>query len=240
MKLVRLELLQSVLGDSFVPPGALRSVIPDGAEFSAPLPFSADEVHVTGKGADRRVELPKLLELVARGEMLLIPRIAEAGGKPLTIASLVERYPEAFESRLLKQVGYQLKEEWGILIEPLSLTETPAPGWAVVAKRPLARTLNRTYEEQTRILDEWASPWTQDGWTVRRRRAVEIVYDLILLWKIRGERLLEKQWDWSTSRTVDRGIVNVGGFGLRGMEILAYSAAVRHGALGVCPNLSRD
>lgn len=240
MKSVRLELLHPALGENLIPPDALRSVFPDGAEFPVPLPFSADEVRLTGKGADKHLEMPKVLELVARGEMILLPRIAEAGGKPLTIAALVERFPEAFESRLLKQVGYQLKEEWGILLEPLSRTETPASGWAIVSKRPLPRTLNRSYDEQTRILDEWASPWTQDGWTVRRRRAVEIVYDLVVFWKVRGERLLEKAWDWSSSRTVDRGIVNVGGFGPRGMEILAYSAAVRHGALGVCPTLSRD
>jgi len=69
----------------------------------------------------------------------------------------------------------------------------------------------------------------------RRRRAVEAVYDTVLSFAARGQRRLVKTWDWTSSVTLDGGIVNVGGFGERGLQILAFSPAVRHGALGVCP-----
>lgn len=239
MKFVRLESLRPMLGEHFVTADEVRSVFPEAGEIAEEFPFSAEEVRLAGKGGEKISEAAKLLEGVARGEMVLLPRIREVGGKPLTIALLIERFPQAFDNRFLEKVGYQLKEEWGILREPLAHSETPQPGWAIVTARPLPRTLNRNYDEQTNLLDEWASPWTQDGWSVRRRRAVEIVYDLIVYWAVRGQRLLERQWDWSSSHTVDRGILNVGGFGARGMQILSYSAAVRHGALGVCPTLSR-
>ncbi len=239
MKFTRLESLRLVLGEQFIAPEELQSVFPGAAEIPQDLPFSSEEFRLAQKAAEKGGDLPKPLDAIARGDMLLVPRIRQMDGKPLTIAAMIERYPQAFDRRFLEKVGYQLKEEWGILLEPLARTETPTVGWAVVTRKPLSRTFNRTYDEQTKVLDEWASPWTQDGWSVRRRRAVEIVYDLLVFWLLRKERLLSAQWDWSSSRTVDRGILNVGGFSENGMQILSYSAAVRHGALGVCPNLSR-
>jgi hypothetical protein len=42
-------------------------------------------------------------------------------------------------------------------------------------------------------------------------------------------------WDWSSSRTIDGGFLNLGRFNDAGMQVFSYSRAVRHGQLGVCP-----
>ena len=71
----------------------------------------------------------------------------------------------------------------------------------------------------------------------RRRSAVEIAFDLIAFQSARGVRLLAEGWDWSASRTFDGGYLNVGHFDERGMQIFSFSPGVRHGKLGVCPNV---
>ena len=129
-------------------------------------------------------------------------------------------------------MGYQLKDEWGIELEPSANTETCAPGWDIVRKEVLKETLNVTYEEQERYLAEYAKKFSV---AVRRRSAVEAVYDTLVVWLCHDQRLLERSWDWSSTRTVDGGYLNVGGFGKNGLQIFSYSRAVRHGALGVCP-----
>lgn len=165
------------------------------------------------------------------GEML-IWRTAEGSGTALTITELIRRQPALFETRFLHKMGYQLKDEWGIELEPSASTETCSPGWDIVRKEVLKQSLNVTYEEQDRFLADYAK---QRAVTVRRRSAVEIVYDVLVLWLCHNQRLLERTWDWSSTRTLDGGYLNVGGFGKDGLQIFSYSRAVRHGALGVCP-----
>jgi hypothetical protein len=183
-----------------------------------PIPYSATE-----------------LEAAASNGQALILRIDKDTDGPLTLLRLIERFPEAFDAALLRKTGYQLKDDWGITLEPLASRETAAPGWALVHKEIVETTRNRTYEEQEEALVEYASArgWPADGW--RRRSAAEIVYDVLLTFNARGVRSLARTWDWSASRTIDAGCLNVGGFGSKGMQILSYSPAVRHGALGVCP-----
>ncbi len=49
--------------------------------------------------------------------------------------------------------------------------------------------------------------------------------------------LLADRWDWSSTSSNDGGLVNVGAFGEKGLDVLSYSKAVKHGALGICPTL---
>lgn len=213
---------EELFGDAFFGAAAIEQAF--GASIPEPLPpipFSADV----------------LQEAAAQGWMLVY-RTPTLAGVPFTIAAASERFPELFDARFLRQVGYQLKDEWGILLEPLAHTETPRAGWALVTKRVLPATRNRSYHEQTQILERWSEPWRKQGLVASRRLAVEAVYDCILAFRSRGERLLEREWDWSASSTLDGGYLNVGGFTPQGLQIFSYSAAVRHGALGICPQLT--
>jgi hypothetical protein len=167
-----------------------------------------------------------------RGEMLVLRVGAAAADPPLTILEMLRRFPDAFDARYLRKVGYQLKDEWGIELEPRAGTDTCTTGWALVRKEVLAEACNLIYDDQACALQGYAA---QVGAAVRRRSAVEIVYDTLLYFRARDARLLQRTWDWSDSLTLDGGLLNVGGFGPAGLQILSYSKAVRHGGLSLCP-----
>ncbi len=162
---------------------------------------------------------------------LVIFRIATDEGQPLTINRLIERFPAAFDQKLLAKCGYLLRDEWGITLEPVAQTQSCKTGWATVRKATMPETRNRSYFEQDAILTS-VSP----GW--RRRTTPEAAYDLVLYYACRGIRLLASDFDWTSSATADGGFLNVGGFQESGMQIVSFSAAVRHAGLGVCPTRS--
>lgn len=173
-----------------------------------------------------------LAQAARNGEMLVFRAPALASGISITIAHFIEAFPEAFDPKFLAKVGYQLKDEWGITLEPLTSTEVCRAGWALVRKEVVAAAKNLSYAEQEPVLREYSQAAAA---SYRRRNAVEVVYDTILYWKARDTRLLAQSWDWTASRTVDGGYLNVGGFGDPGIQLFSYSRAVRHGALSLCP-----
>lgn len=216
-----LEEARALLGDAVLGPAEVAAVF-------GPLAPPPAEMAVPFGRAD--------LEAAARARELLVLRVPHtaAAGK-LTIARMIELRPEAFDPDLLRKSGYQLKSDWGILLEPLAQTETVTAGWALVSRDILRTTCNLSYNEQASRLARHAAALGLPDGALRRRTAVEAVYDTVLAFAARGERLLEKTWDWTSSITADGGYLNVGGFGPRGMQILSFSAPVRHGALGICP-----
>jgi len=213
------EAARAILGDDVLGPREIEAVFGVGVhgETLPHVPFSRDAL-TAAKNA---------------GEMLIARVTHGRGGTPLTLLQMVLEFPDAFDKRLLRKVGYQLKEEWGIELEPLAATDTCAPGWALVRKEVLDASRNLAYDEQDAALRAYAT--SVGAATVRRRSAVEAVYDTLLYFGARRIRLLEKTWDWTGSRTLDGGYLNVGGFSSSGMQILAYSRAIRHGGLGTCP-----
>lgn len=168
-----------------------------------------------------------------RGDVLVY-RVENDAAAPLTIMRLLERFPETIEPKLMKGVGYQLKDEWTVGSEPFASTSTCRVGWRLVHGAPVAATCNRTYDQQEAILADYAASLGLGGALVRRS-AVEIVYDTILLGRAHGTRLLERAWDWSDTPTQDGGFATVGEFGADGLKMVGYSRAVRFGNLGVCP-----
>ena len=168
---------------------------------------------------------------------MLVLRVTHVGADvPLTILQMVQRQPEAFDQKLLRKMGYQLKDEWGIELEPSAATQTCAAGWALVRKSILDDTCNLAYEQQEACLHRYAKRRGLNSAVARRRSGVEVVYDTLLYYTARQRRLLERTWDWSATRTGDGGYLNVGGFGSSGLQVLSFSRAIRHGALGLCPN----
>src|SRR5262249_10330778 len=153
---------------------------------AAQVPFSIDELRAAREN----------------GEMLVF-RLARDAKGPLTIERLIEVFAHAFEPKLLTKVGYTLRDEWGILLEPLAKTETCAVGWHLAHKAPVAATCNLSYYEQQAALHK-------RGHSVERRRtAVEATLDVVLYQACRGERLLQQSFDWTSSRTVDGGYLCV-------------------------------
>jgi hypothetical protein len=167
----------------------------------------------------------------ANGEVLVFR--ASAAGDPLTLMRLLERFPEAVNPRLLKGVGYQLKDEWTVAQEPFASTSTCRAGWRLVHGAPIPTTCNLSYDLQSEALERYAESRGLRG-RMSRRSAIEAVYDTVMLGRAHGTRLLEHGWDWSETPTEDGGYVTVGEFGAEGLHVLGYSRAVRFGTLGVC------
>ncbi|HEX7407187.1 MAG TPA: hypothetical protein VF515_05985 [Candidatus Binatia bacterium] len=210
---------RTVLGDDVLGAEALANVLGQvsAAELRTEIPFTS-----------------AALAAARNSGMMLVLRLAQADDRvPLTIVQMLQRFPQAFDQKLLRQMGYQLKDEWGIALEPLAATETCTPGWALVRKDVLEDSCNLSYDEQDTAIRNYAAMLGDAA--VRRRTAVEAVYDTLLYFEARKIRLLERSWDWSSSATLDGGYLNVGGFASAGMQVLSYSRAVRHGQLGVCP-----
>lgn len=168
----------------------------------------------------------------ARGDVLVF-RMDMDGTVPFTLARLIERFPETLQAGLRKGVGYQLKDEWTVLQEPLTGSVTPRAGWALVHALPVAVTYNLNYEQQDGALARYNAE--QNDASFSRRTAVEAAYDTILLNRAHGTRLLANAFDWSDTPTQDGGFVTVGQFEEDGLRIVGYSRAVRFGTLGVCP-----
>ncbi|TMA48379.1 MAG: hypothetical protein E6J83_03265 [Deltaproteobacteria bacterium] len=166
----------------------------------------------------------------ADGEMLVL-RLARDPEGLLTMLRLAARLDGGLDPKVHKGVGYLLRDEWTIDEQPFAAAETCGTGWWLVRREPLAATLNRTYREQDAVLAALGPPPERP----RRRSAAEIAFDTLCWHRAHGERLLSRAWDWSRSETIDRGYASLGEFGPDGLRVIAYSAAVRFGTLGVCP-----
>jgi hypothetical protein len=162
--------------------------------------------------------------------MMLVLRVAQtAADQPLTIVELAARFPGRSVSASPSSVPWYARE-------PFASEETCRPGWALVDKGLSSRTRNLSYAEQD---EELRNRGRLLGLSLRRRSAVEIVYDTLLYAAVQGERLLATEWDWSSSGTSDGGFVAAGQFDEQGLHLLAYSQAVRFGSLGVCATVRR-
>jgi hypothetical protein len=219
MPVLSLSDARAVLGSDVLGPEEVDNVFGAraSANLSPPIPFSRDH----------------LAAARSHGAMLVLRTTRAGGGTPLTILHMLQQFPQAFDPKLLHQTGYQLRDEWGIALEPLAAVDTCSAGWALVWKDVLQESCNLAYDEHEVIIRNYAGALGTAE--LRRRTAVEAVYDTLLYHAARKTRLLQRRWDWSSSPTLDGGYLNIGGFGPQGMEILSFSRAVRHGQLGVCP-----
>jgi hypothetical protein len=183
--------------------------------------------HATSR-AERALadELPfdrdTLMRAADEGMMLVLRWNRAADGRALTVNTLAERFPGRTQA-----TG---TTPW-FAAEPFAAEATCRPGWALVDKTPATETKNLSHAEQDAELSRRGESL---GLRLRRRAAVEIVHDTLLYAAARGERLLESDWDWSSTMTLDGGAVTAGRFDEAGLRLLAYSKAVRFDSLGVC------
>ena len=181
---------------------------------------------VVGEGRAALDRLPFDAQTLMRAAdygMMLVLRVAQ-GQAALTILELADRFPGSAD------LAKSYRESW-FAAEPFAATETCKLGWALVDKQPFAESRNRSYGEQDAILDERRR---LVGLALRRRTAIEIVYDTLLYAAARRERLLPSEWDWSSSPTSDGGLVSAGQFDDQGLHLLGYSKGIRFDSLGIC------
>lgn len=179
---------------------------------------------------------PTLQRAAARGALLVL-RVPRDGAGPLSILRLSERFPTLFAAKgLTDGVGYQLRSEWTAAAQSFA-AEAPELGWRLVAAEPPPDTLGRPHAQQAAALAAFAEQLGMKASHGRRRTAVDAAYDLALAFTAGKRRLLATAWDWTRTETADGAFVTVGNFGSGGLQILAYSAAVRFASLGMCPEV---
>jgi len=177
------------------------------------------------------------LQRAAAHGALLILRVPRDRSGPLSIRRLHDKFPTAFAAKgLTDGVGYQLRSEWTAAAQSFA-ADAPELGWRLVAAEPPAETLGRPHAQQTGALAAFAERLGVSASRGRRRTAVDAAYDLTFAFVARNRRLLATTWDWTRTDTADGAFVTVGNFGAGGMQILAYSAAVRFASLGTCPEV---
>jgi hypothetical protein len=165
-----------------------------------------------------------LMRAADEGMMLVLRLPKTSAGLVLTVMTLAERFPGRAAP------GGPAEAPW-FANQPFAREDACRLAWTLVDKQPAAETKNLSYAEQD---EELARRSERLGLRLRRRSAVEIVYDTLLYAGARGERLLESDWDWSSTMTTDGGAVTAGQFDDSGLRLVAYSKAVRFDSLGVC------
>jgi hypothetical protein len=210
MTTLSLDEARSLFGDDLLDAAAIHALLGEHAENNPEIPFSR-EVATAAKVA---------------GCMLVLRPQSLPGVGPVTLAGLAEL--------CAKRDGFAAfaSEDPWFADDSAVNAITAEPGWALVAKEPWRETLNLVYERAEGALKRRAG---SDPW--RRRRAAEIAFDTLAYAAARGNHLLADRWDWSSTPSHDGGLVNVGSFGEKGLDVLSYSKAVKHGALGICPTL---
>ena len=224
-----LEEARALLGGSVLGPDAVAEA------FGAPLGklLTAEEhARIRRLPFDRAT----LHRAEAEGAVLVL-RVPRDPVGALSILRLRERFPQAFAAKgLTDGVGYQLRSEWTAAAQPFA-AEAPDLGWRLVSAAPPAETLGRTHAQQAAALAAYAARLGVSPTRARRRSAIDAAYDLTLAFATDSRRLLATAWDWTRTETSDGAYVTVGNFGAGGLQILAYSAAVRFGSLGMCPEV---
>jgi len=165
-------------------------------------------------------DLPTLRAAHARGHLLVF-RTPNDGAAPLTVMRFVERFPGAIQAKLLKGVGYLLKDEWTLDQEPFAAHDTCRLEWRLVHREPIDR-----QEGEPQVAVPAHGGRDQVGRIRQGLRVQEVAG--------RGVKLLEHAWDWSDTPTADGGFVTAGELSADGLRVLGYSRAVRFGTLGIC------
>lgn len=210
MTMLSLDEARSLFGDDLLDADAISALLGTHAEANPEIPFPR-EIATAAKAA---------------GCMLVLRPQSLPGVGQVTLAGLAE-----FCAKRGGLTAFASDEPW--FSDDAEVNAIAAePGWALVAKEPWRETLNLVYDRADAALRRRAGsePW-------RRRRAAEVAFDTLAYAAARGKHLLADRWDWSSTSSHDGGLVNVGAFGDKGLDVLSYSKAVKHGALGICPTL---
>ena len=185
--------------------------------------FSPAELESIQKIPYSREDLEKAKQL---GEILVlrVPKM-EVNGKivPVTIEHLKEKFPDYFYSQ-----GWYNQEDF-------FLRQTPQLEWKLIKKEVLRESLDKDYQAQEQVLQEYIKKNHLNPKKTRRRTPIEITYDTFLYFQKNQERLLESTYDRTNVRSSGGYPVDVGHFDRDGLDVSYWRAESRHGNLGFCP-----
>jgi hypothetical protein len=211
-----LEEAREIFGDDFV---GIDELIANGMGFAKPDKLrSFAQKKWSEKVAQLKLTPERLRELAEEGFMLIFRSDSSANST----------HPR----QRLTPKSMTLRQDLPDCIDP---DEEIVAGWGLVAKEPLPVSLNLTYDEQQRVLEDWATDHGFDPAEVRRRTPAEVIYDVLCgpgnPLDTAGEQILGKKdpaWPVSIARTAA---------GAKAFSIFDPGPLFKSATSGVCPNL---
>lgn len=108
--------------------------------------------------------------------------------------------------------------------------------WAIVKKEVLNESRGKSWDEQEKVLQQWAREHKVEPRFVTRRTPAEAAYDIPAYYHARNKRILEKDWDWTGVQSSDGYFMLVGKFGSNGLGVNYVVRGYSSSQLGVCPS----
>ena len=196
-------------------------------------PLSPEEKRIAEEKWQTKIEEQGLtkegLEQLKQEGFMVVLRVGTLAGKekkdkemPVTIKNLRQKFPLFYN-----QDWYDSEQ---FASEALSGVD-----WGIVKKELLDESKSKNWDEQEEVLKTWAETHGVDKKFVRRRTPAEVAYDILAYFQVRNERILEKDWDWTSVQSSDGKFVRVGYFDSDGLYVSSVSRDHRNSHLGVCP-----
>jgi hypothetical protein len=196
-------------------------------------PLTSEEKRMAEEKWQKKIEEQGLtkeaLEQLKQEGFMIVLRVGTLAGKekkdkemPVTIKNLKKKFPLFYNQDWYKNESFA--------DEPLSGID-----WGIVKKEVLDESKSKNWDEQEEILKAWAEAHGVDEKFVRRRTPTEVAYDVLAYFKVRNERILERDWDWTSVQSSGGKFVFVGNFDSDGLGVYFVTRDSRYSFLGVCP-----
>lgn len=160
-------------------------------------------------------------------------------GNGLTIRYLRDLAAQRFraaQTRFSTMFGDRRESPW-YAVETFARNEVPTAGWSLVRNGVIPRSLGQTWKEQWDTLRQWTGENIIQPEIVRRRTAVEAVYDALMFWGRNRQSEMDMVFDWTATTSSDGWPVFVGCHDSR-LWVDALPQVTRDPCVGVCPCLS--
>jgi len=169
--------------------------------------------------------------------MVLVFRLShDKYGHGLTIRYLREACLRGrAQARIASIFGDERKQPW-YETEGFARDEVPRPGWSLIRKEKIPGSLDRTWKDQSEILRQWTEENGIQPEMIRRRTAVEAVYDDLLYYGQNRREEIDLVYDWTATLASDGWPVLVSCYESR-LWVDALSADAREPCMGVYPAL---
>ncbi len=173
--------------------------------------------------------------------MMLVFRIShDKYGNGLTIRYLRDLAARSrvfcpARTRFMSVFGDRRETPW-YASEAFARTEVPRTGWSLVQNGVIARSLGQTWKDQNDALRQWTEGLAIQSGIVRRRTAVEAVYDALLYCGQDRPSEMGMVYDWTATTSSDGWPVFVGCYDSR-LVIDALPGGAEDPCVGVCPSV---
>jgi len=169
------------------------------------------------------------LEQLKQEGFMVVLRVGTLAGKekkdkemPVTIKNLRQKFPLFYN-----QDWYDNEQFADVALSGID--------WGIVKKELLEESKSKNWDEQEEILKTWAKTHGVQEKFVRRRTPAEVAYDILAYFQVHNERILEKDWDWTSVQSSVGEFVFVGVFDSDGLGVSLDTRGHRRSTLGVCP-----